>query len=606
MYMPLQSLLCRDTPLPDNPDKDTIDENINSIYASTLNLDVCSRKSDSEQDEYYNSLNRRWSGRYLIGFREDLGAIVNYPNKWTPVTWQRDLYTRTFLKDKFLILHAYAGNANGKPGGNTPLLAEAADHSAWIRNMRWAIYQKLQFYGDRAKIVLCNNEPDNVGIGSGKTGSNAYDVFIEDLPASVRRTVDAKRLQRKRLIWQCKAVWEQMHGINQDADMQAPPHPGYFFGPSLAFPSRAVADSNQMWHMDELFSEENGEILSYMDGISVHNHRVHSRIESYDNTPPPKNAFSLYNTWKAVETANALRTPGNRRRLPLMTDEAGINYNSSMGTWSGGTVIIPATSAVPAGTSHNLELRKYRAGQQFMSCCWFGMSLMTHYVQTYTGHPTFNLWSPEPNDIWDTKEGGDGLGFKPYPDWMDTQKIWDHKRYDINTFQPQFPTKTWQEFHFPYTWGVYINQGLAPNGTPLTSPPYNPWKNVTFGDDGVVTMVAGNGADRNLIMRPVWLRRPTRIHRFQVKINFPTSNANAKAKIRIRGHNKLDGLENLELEVQGNDPEATGTNWKTVGLDFTHSGHGLQYLEPVNYALLCCDHNAVGTVRFKEPEVLVA
>ncbi len=370
MYMPLQSLLCKDispphdvdTPPPDTPD--TQNEEINSIYASTLNLDVCSRKSESEQEEYYNALSSRWSGKYLVGFQEDLGAIVNFPNKWTPVAWQRDLYTKTFLQDKFLILHAYAGNANGKPGGDTPLLAEAADHSAWIRNMRWAIYQKLQFYGDRAKIVLCNNEPDNVGIGSGKSGSNAYDVLIEDLPASVRRTVDAKRLQRKRLIWQCKAVWEQMHGINQDADMQAPPHPGHFFGPSLAFPSRAVADSNQMWHMDELFSEENGEILSYLDGITVHNHRIHCRIELYDNTPPAANAFTLYNAWKAVETANALRTPGNRRRLPLMTDEAGINYNSSMGTWSGGTVIIPATSAVPAGTSHNLELRKYRAGRE--------------------------------------------------------------------------------------------------------------------------------------------------------------------------------------------------------------------------------------------------
>jgi hypothetical protein len=597
MYMTLQSVLGGGEPPPDD---------IHSIFTSTLNMDISGTKTTSEQIAYNNALQARWSGKYLIGFREDLSAVVDYPNAWTPRAWQRDLFTIPILQDKSIILHTFAGNANGKPGGDTPLIAEAADHSAWIKNMRWAIYNKLKFYGDKAKIVLSNNEPDNIDIGSSKGSLNAYDVMIEDLPTTVRRTSDAIRLQRKRIIMQCKAVWEQMHGIDQDPDMQAPPHPGHFFGPTVAFPNRQVTDPNQIWHLDEIFSEGNGEILSYLDGVTVHNHRVHSRIETYANQPPSLGGHSMYHAWKAIETANALRTPADRKRLPVMTDEAGINYDSANGTWNGGTVIIPATTTSPAGTSHNFELRKYRAGQQLMSFCWYGVMLVTHYVQTYTGHPTFNLWSPDPNNIWEVADGGDGFGFKPYPDWQDTQNIWDHRHYDIQSYQPVFPAKTWEQYHLPYTWGVYIDQAVAPTGTPLTTPPYNPWNNVTFAADGVVTMTAGNGAARNLIMRPVWLRRVTRTHRFQVKVNFPTSNASAKAKIRVRGHNKLDGLENLEVEVVGNDAEATGSNWKTIAIDFNHTGHGLQHLNPANYALLCCDHNAVGTVRFKDPEILVA
>lgn len=593
-----------------------------SMLTGNLNVDALhsfvegSVSPEKARLDYLEAVKARLGAGFIVGYRENLSTDVDYPKTMVLPAPHRAMIESEYLKDLFVILHAMPGNANGKPGNGSQLAGavQGLSHEAWLRNVRWGTRKKLEALAGQTRIVLANNEPDITGIGSGKGSLNAYEVLLEDIAASDRFSEAGKRLQRSRVIWAMKAVYQELKGIEPPSGMAASSQSAHIFGPTVAYPTiEHSGAAQQQWALKDIFEQFDGEILSWMDGVTVHNHRVMSVFETYDNTPPTAKQGSLYQAWRAIELANAKRRAAGRpqhgeRCLPVMTDEAGLMWESAPGTWSGGTVLYPESpkrggGTLEAFTSHRAKLREYRDGMQMMASCWFGLSLVTHYSLSFSGHRSMNRWDPRYNGA---QKGADGLYFKPFPDWETLRRIWDPKNYDIETKPLTFPSKSWTEYHLPYSWGVYIDQGKAPDARPLLDPPYSPWKNVTFGPGGVVTMTPGNGAPRNLIMRPVWLRRPGAVYVVRVKVNFPDTAAGRGVKLRVRGFDKLDGLANLEQEVKGNDPRAMGDKWLTLEQRVVHRGHGLAHLPSPNYLLIAIDHNAQGTVRLKDPEIVVA
>jgi hypothetical protein len=532
--------------------------------------------------------------------------------------------------------------APGKPGTAAGTLAAqaAADlptlwysHAAWIGNIKWNTHLKLEDV-PTTRIVLASNEPDNLSIGSAIPNVSAGETVATDFPAGTglgeRLSADGVTLALKRHVLAARAVYEQVHAIDVPSGARTTPFPAVCVGPTVAFPCAArptaaedaAQNAAQIWTLTQLADTWGGEILRWYDAMTAHNHRVHTRIESYENVGPADRLNAMYHLWKFQERCMSYWPASERVSKPLMITECATYWDSANGTWSGGTELIPSSTGQgktwPPATSHNIRLRQYRDCMQFCMMLWNGVIVEGKYATAHSGAKStcrFDSRS-DATSIWATADGGDGLHFAPLPDWAPLLDLRNQHNYDHgrNNFPAAFPVKPWTEFALAKSWAVWFDMATAPTGIPITSPPTTWWENVFFGTDGVAAgevemrgWGSGTAANRrNMIMRPVWLAHPTRRHRFQVKVNFPTSNASARAKIRVRGHNKLWGIENLEVEVIGDDAEATGSNWKSIGIDFNHTGHGLQHLAPVNYALLCCDHNAVGTVRWKEPELLVS
>jgi hypothetical protein len=425
----------------------------------------------------------------------------------------------------------------------------------------------------------------------------------------------------RRVILTVRAQAEALRGIDLPSGHAAGARSAHLFGPCNAFPAmlKGINGANHIWDLTQLADTWGGEIMRWLDGVSVHNHRIHSRLGSYDNVLPALNDNTLANAWRFQERAMSYWPASERQYKPVMNDEGGTYYDSLPGTWNGGDIVVPSITSRgrvwAAATSHALALRSYRDHMQFLAHLWFACVREVKYNISHSGAPVSNRWDPRPASI-----GADDRPFAPLPDWALLNAILDPTAYDHgrNNFPNTFPVKPWTEFNDPRSWGVYIDMGRAGQGVALVDPPWEGWRHISFGTGAVppgeVEMrgwtLAGE-APRNLIMRPAWLAHPGRQHLFRCKINFPAGTTNtARAKIRVRGHNKLWGLENLEAEVRGgNTAPGGGTgpdNWATVEVPFQHVGHGLTHIPPVNYALLCCDHNAVGTVRWKDPELLVS
>lgn len=618
-------------------------EALHGTWWDTHNFDAAGADlSDAQQEEFRDAIEERLRGVPWKGIREGWGNQAAHPSPLTPPAWLVAARDHPAMAERRIILQPSEAAAPGKPGTAAGSLAAQAgasldalwaSHAAWIRNVKWNQDRKLAALPG-VRVVLRSNEQDNIGIGSVTPGSTAGELAVDDFPAGTgagqRLSADGITLALKRQVLLARAAKEQMLGIDVPSGARTTAFPAHCAGPACAFPVMRKPTSAedprqnaaQIWDLTQLADTFNGEILRWYDAVATHNHRVHTRIEGYNNAAPPEQQNCLYNLWRFQERCLSYWPASERRYVPLMVTECGTYWDSQNGTWNGGPIYIPTT--VSRGQTwfqaceQNIKLREYRDAMQFCMMLWNGAIIEAKYATCHTKALSGNRWDFRPDDLslWPTLDGGDGRHFKPLPDWAALVALRNEANYDHgrNNFPGVFPTKAWTDFAKASSWAVYFNMSTAPTGTPLTSPPTVWWQNVFMGTDGVEagTMEmrgwgAGTAIDhRNMAVRPVWLAHPSREHLFRVKVNFPTSNANARAKIRVRGHDKLYGIRNLEVEVIGNDAAATGSNWKTIELAFRHTGHGLAHLDPVNYALLCCDHNAVGTVRWKEPELLVA
>lgn len=613
---------------PDDPPIELpADVAIYNYYGITLNIDqiqgsngdVSAGTETAHITTYLNTLRTRCAvqGHQFSVERDDMFSNLNVGVNYTTPNWYNLWNAHAISDGASFFMHHYPADVAGWPGAAAgsisiqagfTLAQMASNYSTYKARLQWQVYTKSINSTIRAKcrVMIHQNECDNVGIGSNNPGFNAYNTIVRDFGATAALTADGKKLARRRNIFSLKVVYEQLRAISQSAQTtHAAINDIYVAWPSLAFPSRTNQDANQIIYFAELCSEYNGVALDYCDILTFHLHRVMSNIESYSNQPPADNAQSLFHMWKILEETNTLRVANGmaEKHMPCMIDEAGLLINSPSGWDTGTNTIGVRTDGSPTYTydDGNCAFRKHRSGMMLFNMCWFGLIAHVDYVIAYSG--AYQYYSFQPNQS--INDSVDGLPMKVMHDWREHFKTWNYKLYDINLFtQGSFPNKTWQEYYKGYTWGAYIPMGTAAvNSYASGLPPYNGWRNITFGADGIVTMTSTYSVSRNLIYHPIWLRKPTVVHRVSVQVNFPTVNANAKAKLRVRGYNKLNGLVNSEVEVVGNDTAATGSNWKTVSVDITHVGHGLDNLEPINYLLFCCDHNAVGTVRFKNPRI---
>lgn len=616
---------------------------LHGTWWDTHNFDNAASLSSDLQEEYRDAVELRLRGSPRLGAREGWTAQVAHPTATlNPPAWLSAARDHPVMAGQALILQPGALAAAGLPGTAAGALAAQASadqatlwasHATWIRNIKWAQHLKLVAL-PATQVVLATNETDNLSIGSSVAGVSAGELAVADFPAGSgtgqRMSADGIALALKRHVLAARASYEQMMAIDVPSGARTTPFPAVCAGPVSAFPGMtkptaaqdAPQNASQVFDLTQLADTWNGEYLRWVHAVAAHNHRVHTRIESYDNVGPASHLNAMYHLWKFQERCMSYWPVSERVGRPLMITECATYWDSANGTWNGGTELIPSSTGQgktwPPANVQNIKLREYRDAMQFCMMLWNGVIVEAKYATAHTGAKTTARWDSRPGDesLWLVADGGDGYRFKPLPDWAPLLDLRNHSNYDHgrNNLPATFAAKPWTDFAQAKSWAVWFDMNVAPTGTPLTTPPTIWWENVFFGTDGVADGTvemrgwgSGTAANRrNMIMRPVWLAHPTRTHRFQVKVNFPISNASAKAKIRVRGHNKLNGLANIEAEVIGNDAAATGSNWKTIGVDFTHTGHGLLALKPVNYALLCCDHNAVGTVRWKDPEFLVS
>lgn len=606
-------------PAPDLPP----DIELFSIYGVTLNVDQISSHEQSAGttteriNRFMNIIGSRCASSHIpICERDDSSTALAMGVAFTTPSWFTTWSSHPTAANQFFVAHNQFANCAGLPGASAGTSAVQSTFSAaqtetalatYLNNIKWNVYARCvnTTFRSKTKIFLFQNEPENTGIGSGISGVVAADAVVRDFPAAERTTATGITLALKRWIIHAKAVYEQLHDISQLANTNLADPGIYYFGPTFAFSTRTNMSGNQRWTVEQFFTTFNGLALSYLDGITTHMHRVQTTIESYTNQPPADNSQSFYHVWKIVEEANVLRVANGMaaRNLPMMTDESGLLINSP-GGWE--TTDSPAAYEWDGFTfsEGQMQWRKYRAGNMVIACMWYGLMLWIDYVFAYSGAGQYYMWKPDQDDTWPVSAGGDGLGMEPFADWVDHHDIWNINNYDINTFtQGSFPVKTWQEYHLTYSWGAWLPMGSAAGDTYASGrPPYLGWENITF-SGGMVTMTNLRAASRNLICRGVALRKPDRQHVCSVEINFPTSNASARAKFRVRGYNKLNGLAETAVEVIGNNTLATGSNWYTAEVTIDHTGHGLANLNPANYLLMCCDHNNVGTVRFRNPRI---
>lgn len=600
----------------------------------TLNFDSMSALTAPQKTMYRTAVLSR-SGTKFLGWREGMAERVDHPNDFTPASWLTDSITAMSADpSKFFWAQTWAVLSNGLPGDGTAenmaiLAAQTlpqmwASHATWIRNIKWSWLKKRQRTG--FKLSLLVNEPENFAIGTGIAGVTAVEATVRDFPAGLRNTPNGILLSVKRHVIAARAAMEASLGIDLPPGSPTFTDTAYVLGPSLAEGHQTGYKSAFWWGYNDLADAFGGEYMRHIHGLSIHLHRVHSRIFSYTNVEPGANDNCFYNAWAFQQRAMSTWPAGERRYLPIFNDEGGSRHggivpSTENGTWNGGTEVYPqvtnARGTWDAATTHNLELRKFRDGMMACAHMLYGISRHCVYARSLSNATPHNMWDSRPTEVWTKASGGDDLGFRPFSGYAHYEKCYDPSTYDIAGFPTVFPTKDFTRFGEPWTWQAYFDMNRPPNETPLTTPVWWGWYYIKFGIDGVtpgeVEMRPWSKAGyvaRNLIMRPVWLRYPTKQHVFQCKINFPAGTTNtAKAKIRVRGHNKLWGPENLEVEVVGGTTTpggGTGTdNWATVSIPFYHTNHDLD-VPKANYAILCCDHNAVGTVRFKEPRIFTA
>lgn len=430
-----------------------------------------------------------------------------------------------------------------------------------------------------------------------------------------------------------------------------------FFGNYTGGQEWSVSASGFPWGYNDWNAVWSAEWQKHLDGLAVNKHRDLSKNTDFDGAeitaPDTQSTDGNYvgNAWMAQDRAIALN---GGARVPVYITESGqsfggIDPNSyagssdggANGTWGvetgdAGVVIYPEQRVNRAGrlqyvcslTAGRDALLRHRAAMFWVGHLWYGPARVVHYSHCFSSSYGNNHSDSRPGteSVWEEADGGDGLRFKPFPFWVATHRQFtDPQSFDVREMSRQFPQKTWEEFWDLRTWAPFINMVREPTGAPLTEPPYLPWQNYSFGQGsvpaGVVEMTPWASAtypghtnskfERMMIAQPIWLPWPDKLYRVELDILFPDAAATAtsKAKLEVRGYNKRNGLARAFEVVSGGVTSAGGGtgpgNWKRLGVEFTHVGHGLDAPE-ANYALITAQFNNLGTypVQFRNPDVM--
>lgn len=579
-----------------------------------------------------SSVREGWTAPYNVG--ASVSANANF------------VALNTTLKNgnKFLYLNSFPGNANGKPGtwstavspsaaytaATEALTAWATEdfatfktrHATFIANVKYAWLKKLSIL-DSTLVVNCQNEKDNSGIGSGKGSLAAVDVIMEDFPAALRRTPNAIAVGMRRYCLIAEAAQECMAGINLPAGTTALDRPWYFSGPAYAQETMPTI-APFYYGLRDLNTHFNAMYHKNLNIVSGNKHRIFSDLTRFDESEVPETTNHIINLWRWQDEATIINGSTHK---PVVNTEGGqfaqfgvtsASVESKNGTWSGGTTIVPVTTnsrgTFGPYTDQVYKLLEYEAHMSVIHDMWYGLIGRVLYSNSFSGMLACNNCHWDPTVI----DAVDGLPFSRFPHYDLLRKCWEPTLYDSRYWNSGFTDKDWTKFNELWTWGVFKNERVKPSRV-YPDNPYLPWDYTFFGTDSVpsgvmemrpwasLTGYNKTTNDRMIACKPVYCAYPNREHRFQVKVQVPSSNAATRAKLRVRGYNKLRGHVGLSLLINGNDPELVAPNWKTVGIDFNLVGHGLSAYPEMNYALCVIDYeNGTGatSIQFKEPEIL--
>lgn len=495
---------------------------------------------------------------------EFLGASEQNPRPFPDwdskaLLWLRDIHKQPWMQGRRMLLEPLATTV---PVGNPAYGAE------WEKNMRWKYYVLARQFPDQEKGIwgwIHANEPDNFSMQGLK--------FIQDF--TEKRSKEAVEASLRRNVTYARCMFEQLRGINQPAEMKAPPHPGFLVGPAGAF-SMEVNHGSAFWSPRQFLTYNGGEVLDYYDAIDYHFHNyVASTVETFDDQKPDA-TLSPYHVWRAMEEANKARLAAGKpaRLLPLVTGEDGWGEKN----WAS---VGEARITDDARFYPDLQAYKgYKLAGQFCGVHWYGVSMWANYaVANSHARTDYNLL---------------GKDYQPKSHYHVAVDIQDWRKYDIHNLEKYplaFAAKDWKSFNRPYTWAVHYDASRFPTADDLPPAiPFPAWRTVRF-QDGSVSM--GPSDTRNLVYRPIYLRRLVP-HRFLVDVKVSEG---ATVKLRARGYDKLNGL----AQVLDTSKES-----RTLSVEFTPRQHAMgRELPDPAYVLIALDHDGKGTVTWSNPRITV-
>ena len=434
-----------------------------------------------------------------------------------------------------------------------PLIQKLARDSGTVWNdseqeerVKWRICQFLNKYAGKDTLFGFEgpNEPDN------KASEGAWADIMQDYSSMYTSAAVTEGTRRMKLM--AKWIREQVKATNMLTGITNDPSNALVCGPALAFPSSALSDSNQFYLLSDLLAD--GEYKEQVDAITYHNHnQCGTSICDYANTKPRSTVYSPQHIWDAIQGSSG------KTEMPIFSSETGVALDRNPGTY---------------GDAWQLCAWRYANG--YGGHCWYGVSTWLTYT-TQGGPWNWRL-------ITDSPYSSTAL-------WEAINYFANNDKFKLSNYTPTFVTKDYTEFWKNDTWSVYFTQLEIP--TVVTGNPFSAWSRVTF-SGGTVTLAPGA---RNLIWRNVIFPN-LKSRQVIAKVHFTAVNANAKAKLRLRGYNKLNGLEAQEFEVIG-----TTTDTQTLTLSFTPSRHGITTLPDNISCLLAIDHNGTGTLVVESVEI---
>ena len=535
---------------------------------------------------YANRLAATLPAGRIGGSRELVPRPANYKttnrpaDNWTAgvQAWWDAMFSQAFL-DGRLILAEPSATACFDGAGH-----EYDPDGVWGDNIRWRIgnvVNHINSIPDQAARVVGiggpGNEPDG-GDSSESVMDLTRDVdrsgaLADPTAFNNDRATTAKVIDR--YIDAARLVWEECRDNPRYATA---PFRGWIGMGQFAYTTMAVARAGvQSFSLRQFFSARNGEALSYADVLFVHLHNRQDNWPDFDGTPPSDIGQSFEHAWAAIELANSLRGAGNKRLIPVATDEMGEMWSrmGNQGTWAG-----------ELGVGHSHDLRKYRYGMCLLGTCYYGVTLWVQFAWGHVGGSAWdqNLLDPNNNDAM-------------YAETPRILEIMDCASYDIGllpittgaTRSVPIAAKTWQDYNLPATWGVW----MAQNETPVADFPNCPssyWNRVTIADN-LITCAAGG---RNQVLRPIWLREIRR-YRLSVDYTITGGGGSGNVKLRARGYDKLNG------RVEQTDTSAGISGTLTV--TFTPRQHTVAGLPNPAYVLFCLDHDGTGTASFRNATI---
>lgn len=530
----------------------------------TLNIDRASAGSEAGTFAQYKAYiaDGLLPDNNMMIMREGQGSGLpaTAGGSWTHTAWVDDMLDTGecpwyLPKGRKMIFGDIANNANGYP-------SEGNDATAtFLTNIKYRVGLITELYGSNCIGILTPNEPERPNIRGNTQGSYYY---LGGGAIGYAGSAAGQAAVQRNLIAVAKAVKEQLRQLpgGRGANRVQAVHNALVMGPAFAEPRKTGA-----WDYSvNLYDLYNAGYLDHVDCLNSHHHNGTGTFANhigYNGEPVADANLSL---WHICNAAN-LAKPGHG--LPLVLDESGLSMSQPLSLTGWGALANPERDL----------LRKYRHGSMVCGILCRGPSIHINYA-FHTGDNNFEFHYDYAAGTWVTR-----------PSWFDLCDITNPAAYDINDLANgviPITAKAWQQFGDPRTINVRCDTNRATVNTYASGlAPFNEWLQTTFADN-LITMTTGT---RKIVERPVWLRSVAP-HRVTMEVR-ASGHANAKAKIAIQGHNKVDGT----VRVTSATEATNGAGWVTLTADFTPVQHGdTRIFDPV-YCVVQLDNYGLGTVE---------